>query len=78
MTSLDKLKEIKEGWENYIFPNPEVEKIAEQRAVICASCPEFSGGLCGVCSCLLAAKTRSLKSKCPKDKWPNINIENDK
>ncbi len=72
----DKYNEIKDGWKNYIFPNPEVEKIAEQRAVICASCENNKLGVCQLCFCPLKMKTKSMKSNCPANKWPNINLEN--
>jgi len=69
MSILEKLKEIKDGWGNYVFPNPEVEAIANQRAIICSACTENKMGICGKCGCVLAAKCRNLKSKCPKALW---------
>ena len=64
-----KLFEIIEGWKNYTFPSPHVEKVARARAGICATCPSNSGKKCGECGCPLSAKVRSLKSKCPLNKW---------
>lgn len=37
--NLDILKEIKDGWTNLIWPNDQIEKMAEERAQVCASCP---------------------------------------
>ena len=39
-----KLKAILKGWENYIFPNPEMEAKAKERAKICADCPMAKKG----------------------------------
>ena len=39
-----KLKAILKGWENYIFPNPETEAKAKERAKICADCPMAKKG----------------------------------
>lgn len=39
-----KLKAILKGWENYIFPAPEVEAKAKERAKICANCPMAKKG----------------------------------
>lgn len=39
-----KLKAILKGWENYIFPDPEIEAKAKERAKICASCPMAKKG----------------------------------
>lgn len=69
MKWLKKYREITEGWKNLAFENPEVEKIAKDRATICADCPFSSIGLCTKCGCPLKAKTRSLQSKCPEGKW---------
>jgi hypothetical protein len=64
-------KEIIEGWGNYIFPDPEVEKIAKERALICSECPNNKLGICSECGCPLISKTRSINSKCPINKWNN-------
>lgn len=42
-----KLQHIINGWANLVFPNPEVEVLAKERAVICANCPlaEMVGGI---------------------------------
>lgn len=41
---MTKLKAIVKGWENYIFPNPETEGKAKERAKICAKCPHAKKG----------------------------------
>lgn len=73
------IKEIYEGWKNYIFPNPRTEIVARTRANICSTCVELTFVMkesrkipkCGLCGCPIAAKTRSLSSQCPDDppKW---------
>ena len=39
-----KLKAILKGWDNYLFPDPETEKKAKERAQICAQCPHAVKG----------------------------------
>lgn len=68
-----KPKEILAGWKNLIFPKEEVERIASQRMNICNTCEfkieQCKINVCGVCHCPLIAKTRSMQSECPKQKW---------
>lgn len=63
------IKEIFEGWKNYIVKTPLVEAEAKRRAEICALCEhakdDFGVPRCGICNCPLAMKTRSAKSECP-------------
>ena len=63
------IKEIFEGWKNYIVKTPLVEAEAKRRVEICASCEHAKDDLgvprCGICNCPLAMKTRSAKSECP-------------
>ena len=63
------LNEIFEGFKNSIFKNEQVEKISEKRLKICFECPFRNENRCGKCGCFLNTKTRSLKSKCPENKW---------
>lgn len=65
------LSEIIIGWKNYIFPNEEVEKIATNRMISCLNCTKLinKSKKCSVCGCYTPAKVRSLKSKCPINKW---------
>jgi hypothetical protein len=69
----DKISEISEGWKNLVFEDKLVEAEAKRRAEICGGCPKFEKKLgvpvCGACGCALAAKTRSMSSECPEDKW---------
>lgn len=71
---MSKLEEIIEGWKNNITrDNVDVEKLSTARLTICNGCSLNMSGICnpmmGGCGCLLSAKTRSPKSKCPKGKW---------
>ena len=59
-----KVSEIFNGWKNVVFPNEYVEKIAKARAEICGTC-EFNVRS----RCPLIAKTRSMQSHCPLNKW---------
>jgi hypothetical protein len=65
---MSKLEEIREGWLNYIFDNPEVKELAEKRAEICSICPENKNNICNICKCWLSAKVKSPKSQCPLKK----------
>lgn len=38
MSNLSKLNSILTGWKNFIFINPQIEKLAKVRAEICAGC----------------------------------------
>jgi hypothetical protein len=78
-----KLELILNGFKNLAFPNPEVEKIAKERAKICAECEHnkiintilgikpFSYNGCDICKCYINAKVRSVKptNKCPDGRW---------
>jgi len=68
-----KPKDIINGWKNWLFTDDEVEKIAADRLAICNTCPEKDSMLnlevCRLCHCPLVAKTRSIKSECPKGLW---------
>lgn len=82
-----KLQNIINGWANYYFPAKEVEQLAHARAAVCSTCPEavpsvfheiidnkpeaVQGLVCGVCSCPLSKKTRSVTETCPLNKWTN-------
>lgn len=58
-----------EGWKNLVWENPEVEALAKSRAEICSICPDNKNGTCKLCGCVLAAKVRATKAKCPVLKW---------
>jgi len=67
------LNNIISGWKNTVIKDSEVEKLSQQRSDICNRCEYkkalFGIEVCGVCHCPLLAKTRSVDSKCPKDRW---------
>lgn len=66
---MSKLKEIYDGWKNYIFPNPEIESMAKYRASICSECEHLVLGVCSICGCPSAGKIRSPESQCPIGLW---------
>ncbi len=92
MSKLDKLKQIVEGWKNVIWENPQVERVAKERASICANCDFNVDNICDSnksgttihgnpvngCGCPLIAKTRSMATSCPKMLWFPYDLENDK
>ena len=74
LTGTDKLKSILEGWKNVIWKNPQVEKIAHDRAEICAKCDCNDKGWCNDCGCPIIAKARSLSEYC--DEWDEVDKQN--
>lgn len=68
--------DIYEGWKNLTFPDPKIEEIATKKAKICSECPHNKNNICSLCGCFLSAKTRSPLSKCPDNRW--LEIENSK
>ena len=79
------VKNILNGWQNFISKSEVTETLAGQRALSCVSCVELKkGGLlsfindelkevqghyCNICKCPLSAKLRSLNEACPLNKW---------
>ena len=53
--------------------NKDIERMAMKRMKVCLKCPIYTKGFCskekGGCGCLLKAKTRSVKAKCPIGLW---------
>jgi hypothetical protein len=86
---LVKLMNIIDGWKNYTFPSPEVEKVAKERAAICAQCPhaqfemfvdviefravEMHGYVCEECKCPITKAVRSMSYSCPINKWDAVS-----
>lgn len=70
---MDKLSIIIEGWKNVLVgKNFDIQE-AQRRAEICAKCPfmeeRLGLAICTKCGCPLAAKTKSMRSTCPINKW---------
>jgi hypothetical protein len=62
---MSQLSEIFEGWKNYVFENPEIEKLARERMTICSNCEKLrKNNTCKICNCIMSIKTRSLESEC--------------
>lgn len=66
---MSKLKEIYNGWSNYIRNNEDILPLAEHRAKICSECPFNKVNMCTKCGCYIPAKVCSVASKCPENKW---------
>lgn len=66
---MSKFQEIISGYKNLIWENPEIEKLAVDRALVCSVCPHNIDNKCDQCGCWIPAKTRSEYSKCPSSKW---------
>lgn len=80
---MSKIQEIYNGWKNLLIPDedlkPYIEEVAKTRIDICRECKHNSKNddeihlrfdeHCKLCGCTLSAKTRSLTSNCPVDKW---------
>ena len=51
------------------------EEVATQRRAICDRCEHKTViGTCGVCHCVIMAKTRLRLSECPKSKWSKEDV----
>ena len=75
---MSKLKQIVQGYNNWIFPDKKTEDLAVHRLAICKECPERSDAQnslistfssCKKCGCMLQAKTRAEQAQCPLLKW---------
>ena len=64
-----KFRKIIDGWENYIFPDPEVEKVAKYRALRCATCDFNKMEICSKCNCPIIAATRSMDHDGTIGRW---------
>ena len=53
-------------------------EISDERLSICKACPNKKGSVCGICKCVLTAKTKVLQEPCPVNKWNDIKIVPDK
>lgn len=79
------VKNILNGWQNFIDKSEVTETLAFQRALKCVDCvelkkgsllsfmnddlKEIQGHYCNICKCPLSAKLRSKDSKCDLNKW---------
>lgn len=78
---MSKLGEITEGWKNNLTPesmlDPRILEVAKIRMAICQECEFISTKHktirpdvhCTDCGCPLYAKTKSMQSACPREKW---------
>lgn len=78
---MSNLSEIAEGYTNLLLKkvgltSQELEWLAKVRLEHCKICtldPNNRPGLvdnrCVICNCLMEAKVRAIKSKCPAGKW---------
>ena len=79
------IKNILNGWSNWIDKSEVSEQLAEKRASKCVTCPELKEGkllalikddlkeieghYCGLCYCPISTKIRSELETCPKELW---------
>ena len=73
---MSKAKEVISGFANLAksslkLTTEQEEELFNARAEICNNCEHAMAGLCSLCGCVLAAKTKSLYSSCPDNpkKW---------
>ena len=81
------VQQIFEGWRNHLLPRKDlilmIEEVSKERIDICNNCEHVSTKHetlrpdlhCTDCGCTLAAKTKCLSCKCPKDKWTAVISE---
>ena len=80
-SKVSKLQKIKDGVMGITKATLGLGLASEQeidaRRAICDACEYKKGKMCGVCGCLLSAKTKLAKEQCPKGFWgQSITIEN--
>jgi hypothetical protein len=79
------VKNILNGWQNFIDKSEVTETLAKERAEFCSKCTqaksgkilsfinddlkEIKGHYCNLCRCPLSAKLRSKNETCPINKW---------
>jgi hypothetical protein len=70
------LKQIVEGYYNWLSNDEDANKLAESRLLLCSVCPENldkpevkNSSTCSKCGCIIKAKTRVKTAKCPLNKW---------
>lgn len=69
-----KAKEISNGYKNLLrskfgLTSEKEEKLFEARRTICNNCEHGQTMRCKLCGCPIAAKTKSIESKCPDNLW---------
>lgn len=71
---LKKILLIIKGNFNYIKSNFSYK--SKKRIVICNKCENLELiskiKVCGICGCIIKAKSTLLSAKCPLDKWNNV------
>lgn len=66
-------KGILEGAWNTVFVKESIEKVHDERMMICGSCEHKTAKkTCGICGCFLEVKTRCLSCECPIKKWEAV------
>lgn len=75
-----KLTDIIEAWKSLATGKGFNIQEAQRRAEICAACPFYNDTLkkvgmatCQKCGCVIAAKTKHMKSSCPIGKWTKFD-----
>ena len=82
------LKNIYEGWKNYLTDNPEMIPVVKERAEECAGCDQsaiadiiiwlgddvkiIEGMICKLCFCPLSTLLRAPESECELNKWGKV------
>lgn len=67
-------KEIANGFGNLLkdkmgLTTDEERELFNARKAICDNCEHGQGKRCGLCGCVIAAKTKSIHSSCPDKLW---------
>lgn len=77
------VKYIIQGWANWLLDlvsDLKYKKYFDKRMDICKTCENNFHGVCKICHCVLAAKTKAEDCYCPVGKWKSVKetIENEK
>ena len=68
-------KNVIQGWWNFILDiisDIRYKKEFDERMEICKQCEHNTFGICGLCGCVLKAKTKAEDECCDAGKWKTI------
>ena len=54
-------------------PTPASSELKEARLAVCGECEHLTGGICGLCGCIVNLKAGFRSMECPDDRWPTTD-----
>jgi len=62
------------GW--WFWATNRNNEMARARLLVCAKCPDRKWFVCGICTCVLQAKSRIKDEECPMNRWEDTKRKN--